>query len=53
MYQRQYTSFVVFRLNQVNGFSIPSRLGNVDNWGHIARRMGIPINDTPPVGAVA
>lgn len=53
MYRRQCTSFVAFRLNQVNGFSIPSGLGNADTWGHIARRMGYPVNDIPAVGAVA
>jgi surface antigen len=63
-YQGQCTSWVSYRLNQLNGFGdVPfnnyylqgkiHRWGDAASWGEAADRAGIPRNDTPAVGAVA
>ncbi|CAM4233834.1 CHAP domain-containing protein [Streptococcus penaeicida] len=53
MYKRQCTSFVAFRLNKINGFSLPWGYGNADSWGHIARQNGYTVDLHPQVGSVA
>jgi surface antigen len=57
-YNRECTSFVAWRLNNTNhaGFSNfmgGGRFGNADNWDNNARSIGITVNATPAVGAVA
>ncbi len=56
---RQCTSFVAWRLQQVNkvpfsnsSLGVP-RWGNAGEWGDSARRAGIRVDTTPAVGAVA
>ncbi|EFR45140.1 CHAP domain-containing protein [Streptococcus pseudoporcinus] len=53
MYLRQCTSFVAYRLHNVNGFSLPPGYGNADSWGHVARRKGYQVDSNPQVGSVA
>ena len=55
---RECTSFVAWRLNTVNGFSFTDfylgpQWGNAANWGPTARSLGIRVDNTPAVGAVA
>lgn len=58
-YYRQCTSFVAFRLNNNNGVHFTnqymgvSRWGNANNWGSVAKNLGIAVDKTPAVGAVA
>ena len=55
----QCTSWVAYRLNQLNGIAFKDSYGgagawgNADNWGPHARKLGIAVNGTPAVGAVA
>lgn len=53
MYRRQCTSFVAFRLNSANGFSLPSGYGNAITWGSVAKKQGYTVDMNPAVGAVA
>lgn len=53
LYTRQCTSFVAFRLSQVNGFTLPPAYGNADVWGQRARQEGYTVDMKPAVGAVA
>ncbi|MGI0305204.1 choline binding-anchored murein hydrolase CbpD, partial [Streptococcus pneumoniae] len=52
MYSRQCTSFVAFRLSNVNGFEIPAAYGNANEWGHRARREGYRVDNTPTIGSI-
>jgi len=57
-FNRECTSFVASRLNQVNGVAFNDfyggpQWGNAENWGPTARSLGIVVNDTPSVGSVA
>ena len=58
-YQGQCTSWVAYRLNQLNGFAFSDYYGgqgawgNASNWGPHARALGIAVNGTPTVGSVA
>ena len=57
-YYRECTSFVAWCLNDRNGISFSNRYrgvrwGNASNWGAAARSLGIPVDATPAVGAVA
>ncbi len=57
-YNRECTSFVAWRLNHANGIAFKDfyggpQWGNAENWGPTARSLGIPVNQTPAVGAVA
>ncbi len=60
-FQGQCTSWVAYRLNELNGISFnnyyrqPSgqRWGGAVNWGSAARNAGIPVNGTPALGSVA
>jgi surface antigen len=58
MHQGQCTSWVAFRVNQRNGipFSIKYRglrWGHAERWGHVAKRLRIPVTRTPAVGTIA
>lgn len=56
---RQCTSFVSWRLNQVNGVPFDNqygglvRWGNAGQWGDSARSLGIRVDTTPAAGAIA
>jgi surface antigen len=57
-YNRECTSFVAWRLNSANGIAFKDfyggpKWGNAENWGPTAESLGIPVNGTPAVGAVA
>ncbi|MFA6576803.1 MAG: CHAP domain-containing protein, partial [Nocardioides sp.] len=57
-YQGQCTSWVAFRLNQLNGIGFTNRYrgvawGNASNWGAAARSLGIAVDGAPALGAVA
>ena len=58
-YNRQCTSFVAWCLNSRNGVPFTnqylgaSRWGNAKEWGNVARSKGVPVNNTPAIGAVA
>jgi surface antigen len=58
-FQGQCTSWVAYRLNQLNGFPFnnywggPGRWGNASNWGAHANALGIPVNGSPGLGSVA
>jgi len=57
-YNRECTSFVAWRLNSANHVDFRDlyggvQWGNAENWGPAAARLGIPVNSTPAVGAVA
>ncbi|HFH1957554.1 TPA: choline binding-anchored murein hydrolase CbpD [Streptococcus pneumoniae] len=52
MYSRQCTSFVAFRLSNVNGFEIPAAYGNANEWGHRARREGYRVDNTPTICSI-
>ena len=58
-YNRNCTSFVAWCLNSRNGVAFTnqykgaSRWGNAITWGTVAKNMGIPVDRTPAVGAVA
>lgn len=56
---RQCTSFVAWRLNSANGVPFSNQYmglwawGNAGEWGDSARSVGIRVDTTPEVGAVA
>ncbi|WP_162231101.1 FG-GAP-like repeat-containing protein [Leucobacter musarum] len=56
---RQCTSFVSWRLNSANGIPFSNQYGGVTRWGDAgqwaatARSLGIRVDTTPEVGAVA
>lgn len=56
---RQCTSFVSWRLNQVNGVPFDNhygglvRWGNAGQWGDSARSLGIRVDKIPAAGAIA
>ena len=56
---RQCTSFVSWRLNQVNGVPFDNqygglvRWGNAGEWGDSARSLGIKVDKIPAAGAIA
>jgi surface antigen len=57
-YQGQCTSWVAYRLNQLNGIGFSNAYrgqhwGNAANWGTAARNLGISVNGTPAPGSVA
>lgn len=52
-YHRQCTSFVAFRLVNVNKFSDIRGYGNATSWGHVARSRGYRVDNTPAYGSVA
>lgn len=57
-YVRNCTSFVAWCLNSRNGVSFHNyyrdvHWGNANNWDNAAISLGITVNDTPAVGAVA
>ena len=58
-YQGQCTSWVAYRLNQLNGIPFTDSYkgdgtwGDATNWGPHARALGIAVNGTPAVGSVA
>ncbi|MCY7202743.1 GBS Bsp-like repeat-containing protein [Streptococcus gallolyticus subsp. gallolyticus] len=47
------TSFVAYRLRNINKFEIPKNLGNAGEWGRKAQSQGYLVNKKPAVGAVA
>ena len=57
-YQGQCTSWLAYRLSQLNGFAFSNyyggqgRWGNADNWGPQARSLGIAVNATPALGSI-
>ena len=57
-YQGQCTSWVAYRLNQLNGVAFNDyyggvRWGDASNWGLAAESLHIAVNGTPAVGSVA
>jgi surface antigen len=58
-YRGQCTSWAAYRLNErgrvgfTNGYGGRGRWGNALHWGPQARKLGIAVNRTPAVGAVA
>ncbi len=58
-FNRECTSFVAWRLNSrnkvgfTNQYKGASKWGNAKTWGTVAKSLGITVNTTPAVGAVA
>jgi surface antigen len=57
-YQGQCTSWVAYRLNELNGVAFNDHYGgqhwgNATDWDTAASALGIPVNGTPGVGSVA
>ena len=58
-YQGQCTSWVAYRLSQMNGFSFDNYYGGKGLWGDASQwadragTLGIAVNGTPKVGSVA
>jgi surface antigen len=58
-YRGQCTSWVAYRLNQAgrvaftNYYESKSRWGDAVRWGPKAKKLGITVNTTPAVGAIA
>jgi surface antigen len=58
-YRGQCTSWVAYRLNQIGGISFTNhyggkgRWGDAVRWGRMAKKLGITVNTTPTVGAIA
>ena len=58
-FQGQCTSWVAYRLNQLNGIAFNNSYGGLGNWGDAAHwgshatALGLPPNGAPAVGAVA
>ncbi len=57
-YEGQCTSWVAYRLNQLNGVAFNDfyrgpQWGDASNWGATAETLGIPVDGTPTVGSVA
>lgn len=58
-FQGQCTSWVSYRLNQMNGFAFSNyyggsgRWGDASGWGGHAGALGIAVNGTPSLGSVA
>jgi surface antigen len=58
-YRGQCTSWVAYRLNQAGGVAFTnyylskSRWGDAVRWGPKAKKLGITVNTTPTVGAIA
>ncbi len=58
-YNRNCTSFVAWCLNSRNGVNFTnqylgaSRWGHAKTWGTVAQQLGVTVNKTPAVGAVA
>jgi surface antigen len=56
-YDRECTSFVAYRLNQLQGFNFSNRMqgghfGDGGNWDDNARSLGFKVNHRPTVGSV-
>lgn len=57
-YNRECTSFVAWRLNSKNGVAWTNwqggvNYGNANTWDDAARRLGVRVDSSPAVGAVA
>jgi|GEM_PF-4408783 len=57
-FQGQCTSWVAWRLNEVNDVDFHNhyggvRWGNASNWDDAARSLGITVDNTPATGAIA
>lgn len=58
-YNRECTSFVAWRLNNANKVAFTNqykgaaRWGNAGEWGGVAKKVGVTVNNTPARGAVA
>jgi surface antigen len=58
-YRGQCTSWVAYRLNQMDGIAFTNyfggmgRWGDAVRWGRQAKKLGITVNTTPTVGAIA
>jgi surface antigen len=58
-YRGQCTSWVAYRLNERSGIAFTNqyggqgRWGDAVRWGHMAKKLGITVNTTPTVGAIA
>ena len=58
-YEGQCTSWVAYRLNQLNGVAFSNSFGgqgtwgSADNWGPHAEALGITVNSTPALGSIA
>lgn len=53
LYHRQCTSFVAWRLQEINGFLIPGAYGNAVEWKDRAQREGYRVDQTPALGSIA
>lgn len=53
LYHRQCTSFVAWRLQEVNGFLIPGAYGNAIDWKGRAQSEGYRVDQTPSLGSIA
>jgi surface antigen len=58
-YEGQCTSWVAYRLNQLNGIAFDNSYGgagtwgSADNWGPHAQSLGIPVDAVPALGSIA
>ena len=57
-YNRECTSFAAWCLNSRNGvefhnYYLGPRWGHAKYWGGVAANLGIPVNNSPAVGAIA
>ncbi|MBQ6998950.1 MAG: RICIN domain-containing protein [Clostridia bacterium] len=58
-YNRECTSFVAWCLNSRNGVSFTNqyggvaRWGNANEWGAVAKKLGIAVDNVPAIGSVA
>ena len=57
-YQGQCTSWVAYRLNELNGIPFNDsyrgkKWGNATNWADAARNLKLAVNGTPAVGSIA
>ena len=58
-FQGQCTSWVAYRLNKLNGIAFTNSYGGAGNWGDATKwgshagTLGVDVNGTPAVGAVA
>jgi surface antigen len=58
-FEGQCTSWVAYRLNELNGFAFSNQYGghgtwgSAVNWGAHARQLGIAVNGTPARGSIA
>ncbi|MDB5166819.1 MAG: hypothetical protein JWM37_891 [Candidatus Saccharibacteria bacterium] len=52
-YDYGYCTYWVANLRNRDGNPVPNNLGNASSWGYLARSYGLPVGNTPKVGAAA